>query len=200
MLKADLSDLALQKTAMRKDAAARRKAAHEGSPSAGMALADVFGVSALTDMMPSPGVVAGFWPIRSEIDPRPLMTRLQRQGHTLALPVIPQSSGSLQFRAWVADGPMEDHGFGTMVPPDTAETVSPDICLVPLLAFDRKGGRLGYGKGHYDRTLTDLRMSKGILAIGIAFSAQEVDNVVMEVHDVPLDWMVTEREAIQCHL
>jgi 5-formyltetrahydrofolate cyclo-ligase len=146
---------------------------------------------------PSSGaVVSGFWPIRSEIDPRPLMRLLATKGARLALPVIGPRDAPLAFKAWTDDATLLKGPMGIMQPPPEATTLDPDILLVPLAAFDRTGQRIGYGAGLYDRTLSGLRQRKCIVAIGIAFAAQEIDHVPVTSHDAPLDFMLTEAEII----
>ncbi len=141
-------------------------------------------------------IVSGFWPIRSEIDPRPLMKALERKGARLALPVIGARDEPLIFRAWTDDALLKPGPLGISQPPPEAERRIPDIVLVPLAAFDRHGHRIGYGAGFYDRTLVELRAAKPLVAIGIAFAVQEVERVPATAHDAPLDFMLTENETI----
>ncbi len=143
-------------------------------------------------------IVSGYWPFRSEIDPRPLMQRLARAGATLALPVTPAKGvdAPLRFHVWDADDLLHPGAFGVHEPHPSKDAVEPDILLVPLLAFDRTGGRLGYGAGHYDRTLDRLRAMKPVLAIGLAFAVQEVDALPMDAHDQRLNAILTERAYI----
>jgi len=139
----------------------------------------------------APTVVSGFWPIRSEIDLRPLMQEALARGHRLALPRI--DAGRLTFHAF--DGEersLVDGGFGTRVPAREAEILDPEIVLVPLAAFDERGGRIGYGKGYYDSALAALASRRPFTSIAVAFEAQRVDHVPMEPHDWPLDWLATE--------
>ncbi len=145
---------------------------------------------------PKDCVVSAYWPIGSEIDPRPLMTHLHEAGHPIALPVIFARGEPLVFRAWRPDDPLEQAGFGTQVPLATQPELTPRVLIVPLLAFDRTGYRLGYGGGFYDRTLARLRDSGAVLAIGVAYAAQEVAAVPRDGSDQPVDWIVTEAEAI----
>jgi 5-formyltetrahydrofolate cyclo-ligase len=140
-------------------------------------------------------VVAGYWPFRSEIDPRPLMQRFVRAGWRVALPVTPAKGAEapLIFRLWDGAADMARHPFGMSEPHPTAEAVRPDVVLVPLLAFDNHGHRLGYGAGHYDRTLVGLRASGPVRVIGLAFAGQQVERLPAEPHDQPLDAILTER-------
>jgi len=141
-------------------------------------------------------VVAGYSPIRSEIDPTPLMRQLATQGAQLALPVIVARGGPLQFRAWSSNGKLQRGPLGILEPSLEATEVIPDILLVPLAAFDRSGHRIGYGAGHYDRTLGQLRALRNIIAIGVAFAAQEIPGVAASAHDARLDLVLTEDETI----
>ena len=141
-------------------------------------------------------VVSGYWPIRNEIDPMPLMRHLAARGARLALPVITGRDQSLIFRTWTADGQLLRGQFGIMEPSPQSATLEPDIVLVPLAAFDRAGHRIGYGAGHYDRTLLQLRASKPIAAIGLAFAVQEIETIPTLPHDVRLDYVLTEDRTI----
>jgi 5-formyltetrahydrofolate cyclo-ligase len=144
----------------------------------------------------TPGaVVAGYSPIRGELDPAPLMQALAAQGARLALPVITQRGQSLHFRVWHPGDRLLPGSLGILEPSPAAAEIVPDIVLVPLAAFDRAGHRIGYGAGHYDRTLAQLHKSKGFAAIGLAFAAQEVVAVPALQHDVPLDYVLTETKA-----
>ncbi|MGA7994999.1 MAG: 5-formyltetrahydrofolate cyclo-ligase [Bradyrhizobium sp.] len=144
----------------------------------------------------SPGaVVAGYSPIRSELDPSPLMQALAAQGVRLALPVITQRGQSLRFRVWHVGDRLLPGSLGILEPSPAAADIVPDIVLVPLAAFDRTGHRIGYGAGHYDRTLAHLHKSKGFAAIGLAFAGQEVATVPALQHDVPLDYVLTETKV-----
>src|SRR6266478_8438832 len=139
-------------------------------------------------------VVAGYSPIRSEIDPAPLMQELAARGMRLALPVIAARDSPLGFRRWAADDKLLRGPLGILEPsPDAAEIV-PDIVLVPLAAFDRSGDRSGDGAGHYDRTLARLRDSQKIIAIGVAFAVQEIGTIPALPHDVALDYVLTETQ------
>jgi 5-formyltetrahydrofolate cyclo-ligase len=143
----------------------------------------------------APGVVvAGYSPIRSEIDPTPLMRRLGAQGAQLALPVITARDAPLTFRVWSSGDPLQRGPLGILEPPPTAAAIIPDLLLVPLAAFDRSGHRIGYGAGHYDRSLAQLRESKAITAVGVAFGVQEIVVVPMQPHDVALDYVLTETQ------
>jgi 5-formyltetrahydrofolate cyclo-ligase len=147
------------------------------------------------EIMPG-AVVAGYSPIRSEIDPTPLMRKLAAQDVQLALPAIIAGDQPLKFRAWSPSDRLRRGRLGILEPaPDAAEII-PDILLVPLAAFDRLGHRIGYGAGHYDRTLAQLRKLKAITAIGVAFATQEVEAVPALLHDVALDYVLTETQLL----
>lgn len=137
-------------------------------------------------------IVSGYSPIRSEIDPVPLMRTLATQGVRLALPAVMARGKSLAFRVWSPDDRLMLGPLGILEPSPAAAEVVPDIMLVPLAAFDRLGHRIGYGAGHYDFTLAHLRKTKAITAIGLAFAAQEIEAVPALSHDVALDYVLTE--------
>ncbi len=147
-------------------------------------------------------VVAGYWPVGFELDGRPLLLGLSAAGWALALPVVTAPDAPLAFRSWRPDDLLVAGGYGIPEPAPSAPLVRPAVVLVPLLAFDRAGHRLGQGAGHYDRTLAALRMpgSAPVLAVGLAFAAQEVPAVPASVHDQRLDWIVTEQGAIRGRL
>jgi 5-formyltetrahydrofolate cyclo-ligase len=146
---------------------------------------------------PLGAVVAGFWPMRGEIDPRPLLESLHARGHVVVLPETPPRGQPLIFRRWWPGMPMLAGRFGTFAPMDApnGETCEPDVLFIPLLAFDRAGRRLGYGGGYYDRTLARL---PGAIAIGCAFAAQELDEVPAADYDARLHAVATERGVIHC--
>jgi 5-formyltetrahydrofolate cyclo-ligase len=137
------------------------------------------------------GLVSGYWPIRSEADPLPILRHASTFGRGVALPVVRHPT--LVFRRFIEGVDLVDAGFGTLGPDETADEVRPAILIVPLAAFDDRGQRLGYGQGHYDRTIAALK-SDGLplLTLGIAFSQQKVPSLPSEPHDVPLDLVVTE--------
>ncbi len=142
-----------------------------------------------------PCTVSGFWPIKDEIDIRPLMADLAAQGCRLALPVVQGRGQRLLFRAWRPGDLLEQGVFGTLHPAGSQETVEPDALLVPLLACDGDGWRLGYGGGFYDRTLADLRTHRKVTAVGIGFDLQYVESVPRGIDDQRLDWLLTDRRA-----
>jgi 5-formyltetrahydrofolate cyclo-ligase len=134
-------------------------------------------------------IVSFYWPMGDEADPRVLAMRLAARGHVLALPVVAKQKSPLVFRRWREGDPLVVHGFGMHEPAAASPVVTPDVLLVPLLAFDARGHRLGYGGGFYDRTLASLKTK---LAIGVAYAGQEVDALAAMPHDHPLDMIVTE--------
>jgi 5-formyltetrahydrofolate cyclo-ligase len=144
----------------------------------------------------APVIVAGFWPIKEEIDIRPLLIELHNQGCQLALPVVQGKGLPLLFRAWRPGDPLEAGVFGTLQPQSKREAIEPDALLVPLLACDAEGWRLGYGGGFYDRTLFALKSGatfKDVRAIGIAYAGQERASLPKEAHDMALDGILTEQ-------
>lgn len=139
------------------------------------------------------GPVSAYWPMRSEADPRPILEALHARGVPLCLPAI--VAGAMIFRRWAPYEPIVPGGFGTLVPRPGEGEVRPTILLAPLAAFDRRGCRIGYGKGYYDRALSELG---SVVSIGLAYGAQEIEAVPDEPHDRRLDFVVTERETIAC--
>ena len=149
--------------------------------------------------LPRGSVVSGYWPLAGELDPRPAMDRLAGLGHPLALPRVQGRGRPLAFHAWQTGDPLRAAPFGLMEPSPDAPLVDPRVLLVPLLAFDRAGRRLGYGAGYYDMVLRDLRArGPAPLAIGVAFAAQEVAGVPTGPSDQMLDAVVTERRVHRC--
>ena len=139
--------------------------------------------------------VSGYSPIRSELDPAPLMRRLAEQGARLALPAVMARGKSLVFRAWSLSDRLTLGPLGILEPSPAMAELIPDIMLVPCAAFDRLGHRIGYGAGHYDFTLAHLRKAKPITTVGVAFAAQEIKAVPALAHDVALDYVLTEKKA-----
>lgn len=135
-------------------------------------------------------VVALYWPIRDEIDCKPLLTKLMDAGQPVCLPVVLDEDAPLEMRLWQEGQALYPSGFGTLAPDDSAPRVVPDIMVIPLLGFDAQGTRLGYGKGYYDRTLA--AMERQPMLVGYAFSAQELPAIPRAPHDIPLDAVVTE--------
>lgn len=141
--------------------------------------------------VPGHAVVSGFSAIGDEIDPFPLLTKLIRDGYRVCLPVMQGRSMPLIFRAWQPGDPTRAVTWGIDEPLPSAPALDPDVLLVPLLAFDQAGYRLGYGGGFYDRTIAQLRARKPMIAIGLAFDEQRIDSVPHAAYDQKLDWVLT---------
>jgi 5-formyltetrahydrofolate cyclo-ligase len=141
-------------------------------------------------------IVSGFMPLKSEISPLPLMRKVAAAGAQLALPVVAGRGKPLIMRAYAFGDELAAGQWGIRQPKPEALEVAPDILIVPLLAFDRAGHRLGYGAGYYDMTISSLRSRKPVTAIGIAFATQEIDAVPITARDARLDLVLTEREVI----
>jgi len=182
------------KSALRTELKTQREELAARDPDAGETIAGKFPLKLLERYGP---VVAAYWPIGSELDPRPLMTRLAYAGARIALPRI-GSNGAMSFHQWQSGDRLEDRPFGLKEPLQDTPVLTPTLVLTPLLGFDRDGNRLGYGKGHYDQALTGLRDKGRVFACGLAFPfhEQEVERVPAEPHDIPLDWVVTTRGSI----
>ena len=183
-----MSDCAARKAEARKAAFARRKPLFDQANAAqagylSEVLAGYRGVP-----------LSGFMPIRTEIDPRPAMAEACAHG-PVGVPVIKKPNHPLSFARWTPETAMVPGTFGAMIP--ETDFFEPEIVIVPLLAFNRAGGRLGYGGGFYDRTLAMLRGRRATLAIGFAFAGQEWDDIPLEDTDAPLDLIVTEAGVIE---
>jgi 5-formyltetrahydrofolate cyclo-ligase len=177
-------------TAAKRAARARGLAARAaGDPRLGLRLAG----HVLERLAPPRGaVVAGYWPLKDEIDPRPLMLALAGRGHALALPVAGARGTPLTFRRFGFGDALEWGPLGTRHPRAGAGEALPDMLLVPVVAFDAAGGRIGHGAGYYDRTLAALRASRPVRAVGIAYAAQRQPRVPAGPFDAPLDAVATE--------
>ncbi|MGI8840817.1 MAG: 5-formyltetrahydrofolate cyclo-ligase [Caulobacteraceae bacterium] len=149
------------------------------------------------DRLPPFRVVAGYHPLGSEIDPRPLLARLALAGAAIALPAAAGREGPLIFRAAGSPAAFVPDALGILAPPPAAPALIPDLIVAPLLAFDRAGGRLGQGGGLYDRAIAALRAAGPLFVIGLAFAGQEVDAVPREPHDEALDAILTEKGYIE---
>ncbi|SFT46751.1 5-formyltetrahydrofolate cyclo-ligase [Sedimentitalea nanhaiensis] len=183
-----MSDLEQRKAAARKAGFARRKAAHAATNGASSAL--------LSEVLAGyRGVpLSGYVPIRTEIDPLPAMAEAAAHG-PVGVPVILGAGKPLRFSRWEPGGAMRDGPFGASVP-EVDDFLDPEIVIVPLVAFDLNGGRLGYGGGFYDRTLERLRRKRATLAIGFAYDAQLAEDLPLEATDQPLDLIVTESRVL----
>ena len=139
-------------------------------------------------------VVAAYWPIRDELDCRPVLARLMDSGRRVCLPAVMGDGEPLELRLWEQDAALYPSGFGTLAPIETAPVAVPGLIIVPLLAFDAHGTRLGYGKGHYDRTVT--AMARRPRVVGFAYSGQQLERIPRAPHDVALDAVVTEQGVV----
>lgn len=140
--------------------------------------------------------ISGYWPVGDEMDVRPLLHHLALAGHRLALPVVTDNASPLTFRSWMPGDPMIPGAYGIHTPAAAASEVDPDIIIVPLLAFDADGHRLGYGGGYYDRTLAAARARREVLAVGFAYAGQRVGRLPRHDGDMVLDAVVTDH-AVQ---
>jgi 5-formyltetrahydrofolate cyclo-ligase len=185
-----LDDIPTLKAELRRHVSLMRDRIENGSAKAEQACRHAAAIS-----LPQGAIVSAYWPMRSELDCRPLMMALHDRGHPIALPSVRERGGILTFYAWRPGDALIADSFGTQRPRDGAIIV-PRILFVPLLAFDRRLFRLGYGGGYYDRTLRGLRAEKPIKAYGIAFAAQEIQEVPHHSGDEPLDGVITEQTVI----
>jgi len=182
-----------RKAEIRRDAAARRDAL----PAAERAAAAVtIAARPLPVAFAASAIVSGFSPLKSEINPVPLMRAFAAAGARLALPVVMGKGKPLTMRSWAFGEPLNSGVWGIREPPPSAPEGFPDILIVPLLAFDRAGNRIGYGAGYYDMTIARLRGMKPVIAMGIAYAAQEIAQVPVTPRDATLDLVLTEREVI----
>lgn len=185
------------KKALRERAfAARAEAFQANGPNAGRLLAS-HGLDFVR--VAAGSTVSGFAAIRDEINPAELLAWLRAEGFKLALPVMVGKGKPLVMRAWAPGDAMAAAAWGIAEPLDDKPEVDPDVVLVPLLAFDARGFRLGYGGGFYDRTLARLRAKKPVIAVGIAYDEQRVDAVPHDGYDQPLDWVLTPSGPFRCH-
>jgi 5-formyltetrahydrofolate cyclo-ligase len=187
------ASLLATKAGLRAAALARRDAL---APDLRAAAAEAIAARPLPVAVSRGTIVSGFMPIRSEINPLPLLRRFAEAGASLALPAIAGREKPLRFHAWSFGEKLARGQWGIREPEPDAPEVAPDIVLVPLAAFDRRGYRIGYGAGYYDKSLAALRSAKPVVAIGIAYAAQEIPEVPVLPHDVRLDLVLTEREVI----
>lgn len=181
--------------ALARATARKRRAAARASlgPEAAARLAERFFAHV---PLPPGATVAGYVPIGSEADPSEIMRRAAARGHAVALPCVEKPAAPLVFRLWTPGDVLVDGPHGTRAPAPSAPQAAPGLVLLPLLAFDKVGRRLGYGGGYYDRTLAALRAAApAIVAVGLAFSAQEAEELPEDGDDQRLDWVVTERDV-----
>ncbi len=193
MTESTVESLSDKKAELRRDAIARRDA---WPPDARQAAAESIAARQFPLAIAPGTIVSGFMPLKSEINPLPLMRKLAGQGARLALPVVVGRGKPLIMREWLFGEPLIAGVWGIREPKPEAAVVDPDILLVPLLVFDRAGHRTGYGAGYYDLTLAQLRARKAVIAVGLAFAAQEVAAIPATPRDARLDLVLTEREAI----
>lgn len=191
----EVDNLASTKAALRHEMAERRRrAAAEAPPSAPLQARDHF----LATIPLHPGaIVSAFWPLPDEFDTKPLMRALHDAGHPIGLPVVQKRGLPLKFRLWTPETKLARGNFNVEIPGDDCAECVPEVLIVPLLAFDRQGYRLGYGGGFYDRTIALLRGVGTPIACGWAYAGQEIDAVPHDATDARLDWVVTETEAIR---
>ena len=168
--------------------------AHHGSAAAERIAAHGLGFAGIA----TTAIVSGFNAIGEEISPLPLLMRLAADGHRLCLPVMAGRGRPLLFRSWTPGDPTSAAVWGIGEPLASAPALEPDVLLVPLLAFDARGYRVGYGGGFYDRTIAGLKALKPVVTIGLAFDEQRVDAVPHVDYDQPLDWVLTPAGPIRC--
>jgi 5-formyltetrahydrofolate cyclo-ligase len=188
------------KTDLRRRSLARRDLVAPNEAHAAAAAVAERGVVLVAKIVADAGlsmpVVSVYWPIRSELNTRPLIDALAAQGYRVVLPVMHKVRHPLVFRDFAPGDDLVKGPFGLSEPAEDKTARDPDILFSPLAAFDRRGFRLGYGGGIYDATLSGLRATKPVAAIGVAYSCQEADRVPTEPHDERLDYLMTERETI----
>lgn len=182
-----------QKQAFRQQAKAVRLAAYHQTPTAGEQIAQRL----LAIAKPEQATISAFWPLAEELDTLPLLHALHGQGHQMLLPVMLGAGKPLEFATWQPGDELKQAAFKTLEPSDEKARLAPDIMLCPLLAFDRRGYRMGYGGGFYDRSIAQLQEQGNLVTIGIAFAAQEVEEIPIGEYDMPLDMIVTEQEVIK---
>ncbi|HEV8678950.1 MAG TPA: 5-formyltetrahydrofolate cyclo-ligase [Stellaceae bacterium] len=186
-----MSDIDEEKRALRVRAAEKRRVAHgaDADGRSGVAVRD----HALAGLpVAKAAVIGGYWPIGTEMNVHPLLVALHERGHVIGLPHAHRGQ-PMTYHRWQPNDRLAPGIFGIAMPDRRTPEVAPDILLMPLLAFDRQGNRLGYGSGYNDRTIPVLRARKALLCVGIAYAAQEFDYVPHNALDQRLDWMVTER-------
>ena len=184
-----------EKSELRETAqAVRRRSAEKAGPLAAVRLSDhlVARFGSLAGY-----AVSGYLAIGTEIDVAPALSRLEQAGLYATLPVVTERGQSLTFRRWTADTQLEPGPLRTLHPVAESPGMVPDLLIIPMLAFDADGYRIGWGGGFYDRTLVKLRAKKDVIAIGAAFAEQQVDKIPRDHHDARLDWIVTEMGLIE---
>src|ERR1044072_1443393 len=189
----DVNSITELKAIIRRDAVSRRDAI---PPAERAQAAETIAARAFPLGIAPGTIVSGFSPLKSEINPLPLMRKLAAAGATLALPVVQGRGKPLIMRAFAFGDALASGQWGIREPKPEAPEVAPDILLVPLLAFDRGGRRIGYGAGYYDMTVGGFRAMKQVVAVGIAYAAQEIAEVPVTERDARLDLVLTERDVI----
>ncbi|PPD45951.1 MAG: 5-formyltetrahydrofolate cyclo-ligase [Methylocystis sp.] len=188
------------KTDLRRHALARRDLVSPQEAHAAAAAVAARGLALVMDIAAGTGhaapIVSVYWPIRSEVNTRPLIEALAGKGYRVTLPVMHKVRHPLVFRDFAPGDDLVKGPYGLSEPADDKPARDPDIIFAPLAAFDRRGYRLGYGGGIYDATLAELRPKKKVTVIGVAYATQEADHVPTEPHDQRLDYLLTERELI----
>jgi len=181
------------KAVLRRAMLERRRAVHRAiGPAAAGAVAE----AVRAEIDPRGKIIAGYWPLGDELDIRPTLEALAAAGAQVALPVVAGQGHALVFRQWKPGDVLEQGPFGTMHPGSRAPVVTPEVLLVPLIAFDLEGHRLGYGAGYYDRTIAAFRAKGRVTAIGLGYDAQRTDTVHADGHDQALDCVITNTGAL----
>ncbi|MBE7200849.1 MAG: 5-formyltetrahydrofolate cyclo-ligase [Parafilimonas terrae] len=188
----ETTDAARKQELRRAALAARDALGADHRQAASVAIADA--LLALPELTQA-RLIGAFWPIRSEVDPRPAAEGLLARGQVVALPQVTQEG--LVFREWRAGDILVSGGFGLSEPDPSLPLVEPDALVVPLAAFDRTGQRIGYGRGYYDGAIERLSRARPLFTVGIGFAVQEVERVPAEPHDRPLDCVITEAGLIR---
>ena len=186
----------LDKTALRTRMRALRRLLAEGTPDAAERAARRLPLSRFSRFR----IVAAYRPQGSELDPLPVLEAILGFDPGFATPVLPvalDKTSPLSFRHWNPQDRLVPDAFGIPSPPPSAPPLVPNLVIAPMLAFDRRGGRLGQGAGHYDRTLANLRKVRPVFMLGLAFAGQELDAIPQERHDQRLDAILTETEYIE---
>ena len=188
-----MPNIVAQKAELRGEALTKRDAL---SPEERAAAAEAIAARAFPIPFKAGTIVSGFMPLKSELNPVPLMRKLAEAGAKLALPAIAGRGSPLIMRAYAFGDELARGQWGIREPKPEAAEVATDILLVPLAAFDRAGHRIGYGAGYYDMTIAALRAKKTVTAVGLAFAAQEISSVPATPRDEALDLVLTEHEVI----
>ena len=194
------ADIHAHRARLRRQALRRRERLAEAADAGAARRVMEEGLKLIASLAPAGAVVAGYVPVRGELDIMPLLRALVGRGHDVVLPVVARRDAPLVFRRWRPGMKLKAARFNIPAPPEEAPELTPDIVLTPLAAFDRVGHRLGYGGGYYDRTLADLRASRpaergDVIAIGCAWAGQEIDCIPTLGTDERLDWILTEKGA-----